>query len=75
MLTFGIDRRIFNIIVAQGGFMYFLFAIPAAALIVVLTVWLYDLTGAFREPRVVEVPSDVLADALIEHMIESDRSH
>lgn len=108
--------------------MYFLLAIPAVALLVILAAWFYDLTKGFRQKRsgflagvrygilnftafgklfqlkmpwciplfserygyrtpyakigmlrlFIEknvVPSDILADALIQHMLESDRSH
>jgi hypothetical protein len=54
--------------------MYFLFAIPVIAIAVIIVAEFHGLTKAFRPAAKAEVSSNDLADALIEHMLETDHS-
>lgn len=54
--------------------MYFLFAIPVLAIIIIVIAEFHGLTKAFRPAADTEVSSDELADALIEHMLETEHS-
>lgn len=53
--------------------MYFLFAIPFIAIVVIVVAEFHGLTKAFRSAK--PVASDVLADAVIDNMLETEHYH